>query len=359
MWLASTFIVPVSPAVADDIRSAQWYLNFLNVAQAHRYTEGLGVRVAVIDTGVDATHPDLVGNVISGADTYAGGTGDGRRDIDGHGTRMAAIIGAHGHGPGNSLGALGIAPKATILPVSVGVTTISNADAAGIAWATDHDARVISISRGGLPDRRTEKAIENAIVHDIVVVAAVGNAPLTSVQYPAGYPGVVAVAGVDEKGNHGTFSVTGSGVTLAAPGANVVTAVLDHGYGVASGTSDSAAIVAGVVALVRAQFPKLSAVEVIHRLTATAIDKGPRGRDSMYGYGIVNLVGALTANVPPLSSSPPAPSSPPGLSVGRGGGRLSRVWLWVALGIVMVVAVIGMVVLVRRRDHMQTLDRLG
>src|SRR5262249_17027025 len=153
-------------------------------------------------------------------------------------------------------------------------------------------------------DSDERRVIEDAIAHDIVVVAGGGKRPSTTVQYPAAYPGVLAVAGVDEHGDHGIFSLTGPGVMLAAPGADILTTGLNHGYGYATGTSDSTAIVAGAAALVRSKFPKLSAVEVIHRLTATAIDKGPPGRDNLYGYGIVNLVGALTADVPPLSPSP-------------------------------------------------------
>jgi subtilisin family serine protease len=108
---------------------------------------------------------------------------------------------------------------------------------------------------------------------------------------------------VDQAGNHAAVSVTGAEVVLAAPAVDIETAGLNGTYGKGTGTSEATAIVAGVAALVRAKYPQLSAPEVIHRLTATAIDKGPPGRDSEYGYGIVDPVAALTADVPPLKPS--------------------------------------------------------
>jgi type VII secretion-associated serine protease mycosin len=349
LGLTGALLVPAGPARADNIRSGQWYLSFLNVAQAHHYSEGAGVTIGLIDSGVDATHPDLVGSVLPGTATFPNASGDGRTDVVGHGTRMAGLIAGHGHGPDGGLGVLGIAPKATILPVRDSQGPIGSGVIPGVEWAAEHGARVISISAGDPnADSGFRQVIENAITHDIVVVAAVGNRPSTSVQYPAAYPGVVAVAGVDENGNHADFSVTGPGIVLAAPGANILTTVTNHGYGISSGTSDSTAIVAGAAALIRSRYPNLSAAEVVHRLTATAIDKGPPGRDDVYGYGVLNLVGALTADVPPLAASPTASDSsaaagaPPGRST-------SRIWLFIALGGVAVALVAIVVVAVRRR----------
>jgi subtilisin family serine protease len=192
--------------------------------------------------------------------------------------------------------------------------------------------------------------IEDAIAHDIVVVAGVGNTPAGPVEYPAAYPGVLAVAGVDENGQHGSFSVTAPDAVLSAPGANILTTGLNHSYGVASGTSDSTAIVAGAAALVRSRFPKLSAVEVIHRLTATAIDKGPPGRDEQYGYGVVNLVGALTADVPPLPASPSAAAAgSASASNSAATGRPSLLWAFLGAGLgVAAVLLVGLVVARRR-----------
>jgi subtilisin family serine protease len=149
-------------------------------------------------------------------------------------------------------------------------------------------------------------------------VAAVGNVDGTPSDFPVGYPGVVGAAGVDRNGNHAPTSVVTPNADLAAPSVSIYSTDSLHrptstGYRTGTGTSDATAIVAGAAALVRAKFPRLSAVEVIHRLTATADDKGPPGRDDQYGYGIVNLVKALTADVPPLTPSamPTTAAAPP------------------------------------------------
>jgi type VII secretion-associated serine protease mycosin len=344
-FLLAIVAAPATPVWADSVRDRQWHLAFLNVTEAHQYTRGAGVIVAVLDSGVDGTHPDLVGNVLPGIDVEPGAGGNGWSDADGHGTGMAGLIGAHGHGPGNSSGVLGIAPEATILPVKDG-DRHSVALIAAIDWATANGAKVISISQGSATNSRLEqRAIENAIAHDIVVVAGVGNIPGTSVDFPAAYPGVVAVAGVDQQGNHAQDSITGPQVVLSAPDIDIMNLALNHGYMNTNGTSDATAIVAGAAALVRAKYPNLSATEVVHRLTATAIDKGAPGRDSVYGYGIVNLVGALTADVPPLET--PAASSPP--TAAPETDKPTNPWVVIGVGVALaIVAILGFAVLRRR-----------
>jgi type VII secretion-associated serine protease mycosin len=343
--MLASIVTPATPVWADGIRDQQWPLGFLNVSEAHQYSQGAGVVVAVVDSGVDVSHPDLVGNVLAGADVEPGAGGNGQIDTDGHGTGMAGLIAGHGHGSGNSLGVLGIAPRAAILPVKDGAK-FGTAIADAVEWATARGARVISISQAGdADDVLLRRAIENALAHDIVVVAGVGNIPGTSVKYPAAYPGVVAVAGVDQRGDHADVSLTGPQVVLSAPAVNVMRPGLAHGYAVGTGTSDATAIVAGAAALVRAKYPNLSATEVVHRLTATAIDKGPPGRDDVYGYGIVNLVGALTAEVPPLQTSPPSTSP----TAARESGKTSP-WLPLGLGVaLLIVAVLGFAALARPR----------
>src|SRR5205085_435738 len=104
LGLTSAFLLPTVPAQADTVRAGQWYLGFLDVADAHRYSEGAGVTVGLVDTGVDGTHPDLTGSVLPGTALFPGATGDGQTDIDGHGTGMAGLIAGHGHGPNGQLG---------------------------------------------------------------------------------------------------------------------------------------------------------------------------------------------------------------------------------------------------------------
>jgi type VII secretion-associated serine protease mycosin len=304
-------LVSIAPAWADPIRDAQWHLDYLNVSQAHQLSQGNGVLVAVIDTGVDARHPDLRGNVRSGTDfTTDGQGGDGRADIDGHGTAMSGLIAAHGR-------TLGIAPKSEILPVRIIPSRfgLTGHLSEGVEWAIQHGAQVLCIAGSSYDHSDLRNAIERALSHNVVVVAGVGNVPTDiGVGAPAKYRGVVAAAGVDKKGNHAAVSAEGPEVVLAAPAVDIMSIDIrgpgHTGYGTSSGTSDATAILAGAAALVRARFPDLSAAEVVHRLTATADDKGLPGHDHQYGYGVVDLVRALTADVPSLLTSEPPPSGP-------------------------------------------------
>ena len=297
--------LPSLPTYADEIRSKEWYLGFLQIPAAHQIGQGDGVIVAVVDTGVNANQPELIGNLIPGYDNSFGD--NGLIDDDGHGTAMAALIAAHGTSVAD--GMLGMAPKAKILPIKTGVSSGSTPDfVSGVSWAVDHGAKVIGMSFvGSKSDSRVEAAIASAVAADVVLVAAAGNRPEdTKVGWPAAYPGVIAAAGVDRNGNHADISVTGPEIVLSAPAVDITSPHADGQYVTASGTSDAAAIVSGVAALVRSKYPTMSAAEVVHRLTATAIDKGPPGRDDEYGYGIVNPVAALTADVPPLAATPSA-----------------------------------------------------
>ncbi|WP_422119936.1 type VII secretion-associated serine protease mycosin [Micromonospora haikouensis] len=288
------------PAGMMQIRADQWHLRYLKAAEAQRITQGEGVVVAVPDTGVDA-HPDLRRNLLAGIDAIPGGDGEGHRDRNSHGTSMAGLIAAHGQGAN---GALGIAPKAKILPImSSDSDNLGNADglAVGIEFAISRGADVINVSSGGGASVRLIKAIRDAIAADIVVVAAAGNTPEDiTVGYPANEEGVIAVGGIDRQGNHASISVVGSKVSLVAPAVDIYSTSYGGKYSKGTGTSSATAIVAGAAALVRSKYPDLPASEVVHRLTATAVDKGPPGRDDEYGYGVVDLVAALTADVPPL-----------------------------------------------------------
>ncbi|GAA1517854.1 type VII secretion-associated serine protease mycosin [Dactylosporangium maewongense] len=292
-------LAPV-PAAADSIRDRQWHLAALRISQAHEVSQGDGVLVAVTDTGVDDRHAELAGAVIAGKEFGEQPTGNGKADTDGHGTAMAGLIA--GRGLPNGGGVLGIAPRAIILPVQTlhsefGGSPVDLAD--GITWAVSQGAKVICVAAvtGEYPEVRV--AIERAVKADVVVVAGVGNTPKSKqVGFPAKLPGVVAVAGTDRDGNHAAISATGPEVVLAAPAVEIVSIGAFGKYVVGEGTSDSTAIVAGVVALVRAKFPELSAAEVVRRLTATAVDRGKPGRDEEFGFGIVDPVAALTAEVP-------------------------------------------------------------
>ena len=177
-----------------------------------------------------------------------------------------------------------------------------------------------------------------------MVVASAGNTPGPNyVDYPAAYPGVVAVSGVDRKGRHAKISVSGKEVTISAPSDDIwSTSKEAMTTGSATGTSSSAAIVSGAAALIRSRYPDLTAEEVIHRLTATATDKGPPGHDPEYGHGIVNLVAALTADVPPLPQPTPTinptkiTSTPTAQAIDRDGAGLP--WGTIGCGILTAIA---------------------
>jgi type VII secretion-associated serine protease mycosin len=322
-----------APPQNDAVRDSQWHLDFLDIQRAHGITTGGGATVAIVDSGVDANHPDLAGTFTSGVDLTSEAVANGLADIDGHGSKMAGVVAAHGR-------ALGIAPAAKIMSVrtTVGVS-LFGLTARGVDWAVDHGAHVICIAGGQAPSSALQEAIARALNANIVVVAAAGNTPEDSaVTYPAAYPGVIAAAGVGRDGNHASVSVTGAEVVLAAPAVDIVgpTRVRpgESGYSSGTGTSDATAIIAGAAALVRSKFPNLSAAEVVHRLTATADDKGPPGRDIEYGYGVVNIVKALTADVPPLQSATatqalPSPSTPAAPAKGRPLGVLGVAGLFI------------------------------
>ncbi|WP_406078548.1 type VII secretion-associated serine protease mycosin [Micromonospora sp. NBC_00858] len=295
------------PASAAPRRAEQWYLDELKIAQVHKISTGRGVVVAVLDSGVDATHPDLRGQVLPGGRSY-GASGDGRVDEDGHGTHMAGIIAATN---ASRDGVDGIAPGAKILPIKLRAGTGGNAAdavALGIRMAVDGGAKVINLSQGapGAASADEESAIRYALDRDVVVVAAAGNTAKgsTDVDSPANVPGVVAVTGTTRGGNFWSGSVQGPAAVIAAPGDGIYNVGPDHGYGWGDGTSDSTAIVSGLVALIRAKYPDLDAANVINRIIQTSRDAGPSGRDPQYGFGRIDPVTALSADVPRVNANP-------------------------------------------------------
>ncbi|WP_084701696.1 type VII secretion-associated serine protease mycosin [Cryptosporangium arvum] len=298
---------PVSPAAADTVRDQQWQLSFLDAQAAWRYASGKGVTVAVVDSGVDATHPDLIGQVLPGTDFVDGST-DGRTDVVGHGTAVAAFIA----GLNDTNGVVGLAPRAKILPIRVldprneydSAATIAKA----VRWGVDHGADVINLSLGSAD---TAKVLTDALAYafskDVVVIACDGNLSNdrgAKVWHPARERGVVAVSGLARTGGFWSGSLQGPETVLSAPATELTAAGLDHGYWKVQGTSFGAPMVSAAAALVRSRYPDLSAANVVNRLIRTADDKGPAGRDAQYGYGIVDPVGALTEEVSSVSRNP-------------------------------------------------------
>ncbi|MEV7446622.1 type VII secretion-associated serine protease mycosin [Streptomyces sp. NPDC091204] len=301
------------PAAADTIRDRQWGLLALRAEEAWGTTRGDGVTVAVLDTGVDDSHPDLAGQVLEGTDLIGMGAGRGDRAWARHGTAMAGIIAGHGHGPSRGQGVLGIAPQARILPVRVILEegdpgrgkardSKGGALADGIRWAADHGADVINLSLGDDSDSAhheagEDEAVQYALAKGVVVVASAGNGGETGdhVSYPAAYPGVIAVAAVDRRGKKAKFSTRNWYATVSAPGVDVVIADPDRSYYEGWGTSAAAAFVSGAAALIKAEHPDLSPAQIKKLLEDTASDSPAGGRDDARGHGTVDPVAALQA----------------------------------------------------------------
>lgn len=309
--LAGLLVVGAAqPAAAAPRRAEQWYLDELRIAQAHKLSTGQGVIVAVVDSGVDANHPDLKGQVLAGGRSD-GGSGDGRVDAQGHGTHMAGIIAATNASPD---GVDGIAPGAKILPIRLDDSAEDDAPydevlvSRGIRMAVDGGAKVInvSLSKPSAVTPEEVSAIHYALERDAVVVVAAGNTAKGSVKVdaPANVPGVIAVTGTTRGGRFWSGSVQGPEAVVAAPGDDIYNAGRNKGYGWGDGTSDSTAIVSGLAALIRSKYPNLDAANVINRIIRTARDAGPAGRDPQYGFGLIDPVTALSANVPPVSANP-------------------------------------------------------
>ncbi|GAA4807675.1 type VII secretion-associated serine protease mycosin [Streptomyces ziwulingensis] len=298
-------LTSASTASADYVRDGQWPLTVYDAEKVWETSRGADVTVAVVDSGVDASHVDLTGQVLPGKDFT--GSDNPQQDNAGHGTGMASLIAGHGHGANGAAGVMGLAPESKILPVRVD-TSENNVDTAaltaGIRYAVDQGASVINLSIGdssAYPGSKAAEAIAYAQDHDVVVVAATGNDAGT-VSYPAALPGVVAVSAVDQSLGFWGKSNTGN-VTVAAPGVQTPQAdpTSPSGYVKADGTSGSAAYVSAIVALLRSEYPNLSAGQTINRLIKAASfleNKGKKAPDSQLGYGIARPGSALTMDIP-------------------------------------------------------------
>ncbi|MFB6441397.1 S8 family serine peptidase [Streptomyces sp. NPDC056411] len=363
-------------ASADQIRDAQWPLRAFDAEAIWKISTGKGVTVAVIDEGVNSQHPDLKGNVLAGKDFIDGGSAEPEGG-DTHGTQMAAEIAGHGHGPGGSAGVKGLAPDAKILPIRDNGLHAGGFSSA-IRYAVDKGASVINISQTGSSDDADPAAIAYALKHDVLIFAGVGNdgkGDPDAIQYPARYPGVVAVGGVQNSGEIWSGSNYGPQVMLTAPAVDIVSAG-DKGpslYRKGTGTSDATAYSSAAAALLRAKFPKLSAGQILNRLTKSAglpaSEKGISLPDQKYGYGFIQPLAALERDIPagpkngPLKM-PKASSSPsaenPAASAGSGGSSQavekpgwSPLFIAMLVGVVVVIVgiIVGIVMAVRRKNR--------
>jgi type VII secretion-associated serine protease mycosin len=291
----------------EPLAPSQWNLPMVGATDAWAFSQGAGVVVAVIDTGLDAAHPDLAGRVLPEIDLLPEVTP--APEQNGHGTRVASLIA----GSLNGGGMAGVAPQATILPISAldpaGYGDSSTVARAIIA-AADAGARVINLSLGG-PDKDPilDQACAYAFTKGAIVVAAGGNSYLNGnqVQYPAASPNVLAVASVDRTGTPSGFSNTGPHIDIAAPGEGILAALPGGGYDEESGTSFAAPHVAAAVALVLAANPALTSAEAASVVQMTAADDASgNGRDDQLGQGIVRADRAVATALTLTSAGLPA-----------------------------------------------------
>lgn len=316
----STVTAGATPASADPVRDAQYWLANYGVSEAWKTTTGAGSTIAVIDTGVANGPPEFTGAVVAGHDASGVGGADGRtpvggRDENPHGSWVASL--AAGRGNGADGGVIGTAPAANLIAISVGFgssgSTIPFQDqiADAIHFAVDNGADVINMSlttnTKDWPETWDE-AFTYAFDHDVVVVAAAGNrgSGTDEVGAPATIPGVLVVAGVDRSGR-ASSDASSQGITLsvAAPSEELVGVSPDGSYVQWAGTSGASPIVAGIAALVRSAHPDLDAANVINRIIRTASPvAGEQLPNAVYGYGYVNAAAAVTADVALVDANP-------------------------------------------------------
>jgi subtilisin family serine protease len=329
--LAGLFAAPAGAANAVPLppntsASGQWWFVTWDIAKIWQLgAQGQGITVAVLDTGINPSVAGLSAVVGVGTDV-TGGTGDGRQDTEpsGHGTRMAALIAGQRE-------AVGVAPRARILPVTVNNGPGGDNEklySAGIRYAVEHGAKVINISQGedgnALPGNcpgPVQAAVADAVRRGAIVVASAGNDGNGSnpAYYPAACKGVLSVGAIDLTTNVWTGSERQPYVDVAAPGVDIHSVDGRGGRYLSRGTSDAAALTSGAIALVWSKYPQLTNRQVLARVLATLRDDATApGRDDQAGGGIVRPYRAIVGKIPGTAANPvfaeldTLPSPPPG-----------------------------------------------
>ncbi|MBI5318871.1 S8 family serine peptidase [Bradyrhizobium sp.] len=288
---------------------AQYAVSKLKLPQAHRLAHGMNVTIAVIDSGIDAGHPELANSISDNFDAL--GSKEGAHV---HGTGIAGAIAAHGR-------LMGSAPEARIIAIRAfgsapgGAESSSYVIIKALNYAVLHGAQIINMSFAGPKDLLIERGIAATAARDVVLVAAAGNAgPKSPPLFPAANPNVIAVSGTDAQDRLFAASNRGVHIALAAPGTDIFLPAPDQKYQMTSGTSFSAAYVSGIAALLLERNPALKPSEVRAILTATARDLGVPGRDELFGYGQADAFAATTAATAapsvPVATAPRKPGEP-------------------------------------------------
>ena len=281
----------------DPYFTSEWHLTDISAPQAWDLCTGAsGVVIAVLDTGIDLTHPDLQGKILPGFNYVS--SNNNVADDNGHGTWVAGTAAADGN---NGTGVSSVAWANKILPIKVADSTgyaYYSSIASGINYAADHGARVINISIAGTTSSSTlQNAVNYAWGKNVVIVCAAGNAGNSTPEYPAACTYCVAVSALEPGDTLAGWSCYGSYVTVCAPGDGIITTDMNGGYATVAGTSFASPIVAGVAALIASANPSLSNAQIVSILKSTATDLGTAGYDIYYGYGKVNAYEAVMSAV--------------------------------------------------------------
>lgn len=301
-----------TPFASDPYLGNQWHLGRIGAQAAWAVTQGsAAVTIAIVDTGIDYTHPDLAGKVILGPDL---GDGDADpRDTHGHGTHVAGIAAATAD---NGIGVAGVCPGCSLLAVKVFPDGSGSAwdylVAQGIVWAVDSGAQVINLSLGG-PDQSavTRSAVDYAWSRGAIVVGAAGNSGTSAPNYPGAYDNAIGVVATTSTDARASYSNYGPWADVAAPGSGILSTVPGGGYASWSGTSMATPVVAGTAGLA---FSALGggAAAVRAALEAGVVDLGAPGRDDQFGWGRIDLAKLLGAQTPPPEPEPtPQPEPEP------------------------------------------------
>ena len=279
----------------DPLLDQQWGLTAIGAPSVWSVTRGAGITVAVIDSG-SGPHPDLDANLDAGRTMFGSIDSVGVLDIDnaGHGSHVAGIIAAVAN---NAIGGSGVAPQSRILPIRV-LDAQGSGDSKDVSkavrFAVDSGTKVINLSLGGATESTSlTAAIQYAVDRNVLVVAAAGNGAADSPpKWPAASDLALAVTAVDRNNSVTSFDQRGDYIDLAAPGASILSTA-SNDYKIQSGTSMAAAFVTGAAALLFAAQPSITAAQVRDVLQRTATDIGAPGRDTTFGYGLINLVAAF------------------------------------------------------------------
>ena len=339
---ASWLVLDAMPVLADQVRAQEWWLSKLSVTRAWHASRGSGVIVAVLSDGVAAAQSDLVGSVTAGPDFTQSGPAARGPYFGGQGTAIASLIAGHGHGAGGLAGVMGVAPAARVLSVRVTLGSgdplsadpaitagLPSAVARGIRYAVRHGATVIDLpmdpGQGATPasppapastaapasppapaseataatdgSAAEQAAVGFALRHGVVLVAPAGDAGVgtDAVNYPAAYPGVIAVGAFGRNFATAAFSSRPRHVALTAPGAGVVAATPSGTYTTVDSTSAASAIVSGITALIQSEFPSLTAAQLTGTLIHSTVFHPRRAQLRGSGFGTVNAARALAA----------------------------------------------------------------